>query len=94
MAAIRLKRVIVAFGDQVVMEENLELALQKIFGGSKAAAVASVTITTDLKASPAALAREAISIYEKATSLQRLGDWAGYGEELRKLEQVLKRLAR
>ena len=31
-----LKRVIVAFGDQVVMEENLELALQRLFGGKKA----------------------------------------------------------
>ena len=31
-----------------------------------------------------------MSIYEKATTLQRQGNWAGYGEELRKLEQVLK----
>jgi uncharacterized membrane protein (UPF0182 family) len=90
-----LKRVIVAFGDQVVMEENLELALQRLFGGKKTAAVvtAAGAVTTDSKASPATLAKEAMSIYEKATNLQRQGNWAGYGEELRKLEQVLKRMA-
>jgi len=88
-----LKRVIVAFGDQVVMEENLELALQRLFGGKKSAAVVTGTVATDSKASPAALAKEAMGIYEKATTLQRQGNWAGYGEELRKLEQVLKRMA-
>jgi len=88
-----LKRVIVAFGDEVVMEENLELALQRLFGGKKNVAVAAKAVTADSKASPAALAKEAMSIYEKATNLQRQGDWAGYGEELRKLEQILKRMA-
>lgn len=33
-----LRRVIVAFGDEVVMEETLELALQRIFGGKRPAA--------------------------------------------------------
>ncbi|OGT98457.1 MAG: hypothetical protein A2X80_06200 [Geobacteraceae bacterium GWB2_52_12] len=90
-----LKRVIVAFGDQVVMEENLELALQRLFGGKKGVAAAAVAgaPTTDPKASPATLAKEAMAIYEKATTLQRQGNWAGYGDELRKLEQLLKRMA-
>jgi uncharacterized membrane protein (UPF0182 family) len=88
-----LKRVIVAFGDQVVMEENLELALQRLFGGKKPAAAVTTALAADTKASPAQLAKEAMGIYEKATTLQRQGNWAGYGEELRKLEQVLKRMA-
>ena len=88
-----LKRVIVAFGDEVVMEENLELALQRLFGGNKAATVAAREVTTDAKASPSQLAREAMAIFEKATALQRQGDWAGYGEELKKLRQVLQRIA-
>ena len=87
-----LKRVIVAFGDQVVMEENLELALQRLFGGKKASAAVEAAVMPGPKASPAQLAKEAMSIYEKAINLQRQGNWAGYGEELRKLEQVLKRM--
>lgn len=90
-----LKRVIVAFGDQVVMEENLELALQRLFGGKKTVAAAAATaVAVDSKATPATLAKEAMSAYEKAISLQRQGNWSGYGEELRKLEQVLKQMAK
>jgi uncharacterized membrane protein (UPF0182 family) len=90
-----LKRVIVAFGDEVVMEENLELALQRLFGGKKtiSAATAATASKADSKASPSALAKEAMNLYEKATNLQRQGDWAGYGRELQRLEQVLKRMA-
>jgi uncharacterized protein len=89
-----LRRVIVAFGDEVVMEETLELALQRIFGGKKNGAVTAASNVTDVKASPSTLAKEAMSIYERALNMQRQGNWSGYGEELRKLEQVLKQLAK
>lgn len=89
-----LRRVIVAFGDEVVMEETLELALQRIFGGRKAPAVAVAAPAEAHQSSSTDLAREAMSIFERATNLQRQGDWAGYGEELRKLQQVLRQLAR
>ena len=89
-----LKRVIVAYGDQVVMEENLELALQRLFGGKSAPVAVAQSATVDMKGSSPALAKEAMGIYERATNLQRQGDWAGYGEELRKLGQVLKKMAK
>ncbi|MDD2541069.1 MAG: UPF0182 family protein, partial [Desulfuromonadaceae bacterium] len=68
-----LKRVIVAFGDEVVMEENLELALQRLFGGKKTATAATAVTasTTGSETPPASLAKEAMDIYEKATNLQR-----------------------
>jgi uncharacterized membrane protein (UPF0182 family) len=89
-----LRRVIVAFGNEVVMENNLELALQKLFGGKQIPAAASETIEQKGTASQADLAREAMRIFEKATALQRQGDWAGYGEELRKLQQILQQMAK
>jgi hypothetical protein len=76
------------------MEENLELALQRLFGGKKTVAAAAAVVAADSKATPATLAKEAMSLYEKAINLQRQGNWAGYGEELRKLEQVLKQMAK
>jgi len=88
-----LRRVIVAYGDEVVMEETLEAALQRIFGGGKAPVGADATSPVTVKASSADLAREAAAVFEKAINLQRQGDWAGYGEELRKLERILKRMA-
>lgn len=88
-----LRRVIVAYENEVVMEENLELGLQRLFGQRKRA-------ISDQQAPPAQeiplgqLAKEAVRIFERAQELQRQGDWAGYGGELKKLEQVLRRLAK
>ncbi len=91
-----LKRVIVSFDDQVVMEENLELALQRLFGGATvpAASEAKGGVAADLTASPSILAKEAMSIYERAINLQRQGNWAGYGEEVQRLGEVLQRMAK
>jgi len=91
-----LRRVIVAFGDDVVMEETLELALQRIFGGkSRAAQARTSDVKDEATAQPVAnLAKEAMSVYQRAINMQRQGDWQGYGEELRKLEQLLKQLAK
>jgi hypothetical protein len=90
-----LRRVIVAFGDEVVMEENLELALQRLFGGRRATVAATVAggAGVEVKSSLPDLAREAMGHYERAINLQRQGEWGGYGEELKRLQQVLKRMA-
>ena len=93
-----LRRVIVAYGDQVVMEDTLELALQRIFGGKIAAPgaqplPAGAAAPVSLKTGSGGLAKEAMTLFDQAVNLQRQGDWAGYGEALRKLQQVLKQLA-
>lgn len=91
-----LRRVIVAYGDEVVMEENLDLALQRIFGSRKPKAAEPAVFRpageNDVRVSP--LAREAMEAFDRAVSLQRQGDWAGYGEELRKLRDILQRMAK
>ncbi len=90
-----LRRVIVAYENNVVMEENLEQCLAALFGGRKGAPVAEAApaaAPTLKKASVQDLAKEASQIFEKAKALQRQGDWAGYGEQLKRLEQVLKEL--
>jgi uncharacterized membrane protein (UPF0182 family) len=42
---------------------------------------------------PADLAQQARVIYQRAIDAQRAGDWARYGEELKRLGEVLDRLA-
>jgi hypothetical protein len=104
----QLQRVLVAYSDHVVMEATLDAALSKIFGGTvttmeaRPASVpgqpASATPQTTVKLAEAvpdmqALIREASQHYERALQLQRQGDWAGYGDEVKKLGDVLKKLA-
>jgi len=98
----QLTRVIVAYSDHIVMERNLESALNAIFGsGATPSQVVSARPGPQLAPSdsaPAAtdreaLIREANQRFERAQQLLRQGDFAGYGEENRKLGEVLKRLA-
>lgn len=89
-----LKRVIVSFDDQVVMEENLELALQRLFGDTVASEIVTQGVKVDTLASPSGLAKEAMSIYERAMNMQRQGNWAGYGAEVQKLGKILQQMAK
>ncbi|KPK01891.1 MAG: hypothetical protein AMK71_04110, partial [Nitrospira bacterium SG8_35_4] len=86
-----LRRVIVAFENNVVMEENLELALQRLFKAGKAIPEAEAPVE-QIETKPGSLAREAKNIYEKALELQRQGNWAGYGEQIKKLGEILKQM--
>jgi uncharacterized protein len=91
-----LRRVIVAYENEVVMEENLDAALQRLFGARRAAVAAAsgkaAPAAEERKASMRDLAAEAMKAYQRATEMQRQGNWSGYGEEIRKLEQVLKKM--
>ncbi len=87
-----LRRVILAYENNVVMEENLELGLQRLFGG-KVAPSTGEKITEDVRVSIDELSREALRIFVEAHELLRKGDWAGYGEQIKKLGQTLKKMA-
>ncbi len=92
----QLKRVIVAYADKVVMEPTLEEALGKIFGGTvSTAAPARVAAAPAPQAQAlSSLIQEANQHYERAQQLLRQGDWAAYGEEMRRLGEVLKRMSK
>jgi uncharacterized membrane protein (UPF0182 family) len=87
-----LRRVIVAYENDVVMEENLEQALMALFGGRKATAPPAGAPIVTQKVSIQDLAKEAEQVFERAKTLQKQGDWAGYGESLKKLEQILRQM--
>lgn len=90
-----LKRVIVAYHNQIVMEETLEAALDRLFprDGRPSAASPPVAPAPAEPADAAALAARAQAHYQRAMQAQRDGDWALYGEEIRRLGEVLERLA-
>ncbi|MBK6485709.1 MAG: UPF0182 family protein [Gemmatimonadetes bacterium] len=100
-----LKRVLVAYENQVVMRETLEQALQALFaGGSDAPLSQVVPAITEAGAPPAAtgtaspelqqMVGEARRLYQSALDAQREGDWTRYGEEIRRLGELLERMGR
>jgi len=103
-----LKRVIVAYQNQIVMEETLSLALGRLFGrvtenlqlasteqGEPTAAISMTSGQMDALEVPTqglALAEQAREHYERAIQAQRDGDWRLYGDEVTRLGQILERL--
>ena len=87
-----LKRIIVALGSRVAMEERLDLALSRVLGGR--------VITKDQISAQAPesgdypeLGKQALEYYNNAKEYLQKGDWAGYGGELEKLESILQRFS-
>ncbi len=90
-----LKRVLVAFGNRIVMEETLDQALQRIFGAKPAKdtpqAGSAAAVATPVKGDQT-LARQALDHFQRSQELLKQGNWAGYGEELKKVEGLLKEM--
>jgi uncharacterized membrane protein (UPF0182 family) len=84
-----LKRVLVAYGNRVVMAQDLETALAQVLTGVPATEPA---LEEALPTDAAALARSAQAHYEAAQECLQQGDWACYGRELEALGAELEAL--
>ena len=91
-----LKRVIVAHGNLIAMEENLDLSLQRIFGGRlpKEKEISPAATVPRGELTDRQLALEALSHYRKAQEYLRAGNWGGYGDEMKKMDDILKTVER
>jgi hypothetical protein len=101
-----LKRVIVAYQNQIVMEGTLAAGLARLFGASDGQATYGAVENADglvadgpdrgsATVSPEfdALTRQARELYRSALDAQRRGDWARYGDDIQRLGDILERLA-
>ena len=91
-----LKRVIVAYGNRVIMEETLDTALNMALG--------DVPLPLEEIASPERVlmpdvpgadetGSDALKQYRKAKDFLRRGDWAGFGQAWEELERILEKVA-
>ncbi|MDI9480187.1 MAG: UPF0182 family protein [Bacillota bacterium] len=91
-----LKRVIAAFGNKIVMEPSLDQALLKLFGEQPTTDAPDTgqppvdePSTSSSISDLVGLARD---YYDRAEERLREGDWAGYGANIDKLEEIINQL--
>jgi uncharacterized membrane protein (UPF0182 family) len=100
-----MTRVIVAYQNQIVMEDTLEAALARLFPveGRRAPSTGAAPTGASSPAAPGAtsesdtaaggeLAAQARDLYRRALEAQRAGEWARYGELITRLGQVLEQM--
>ncbi|MGH7356160.1 MAG: UPF0182 family protein [Candidatus Rokuibacteriota bacterium] len=88
-----LRRVIVAYGNQIAMEPTLEQSLSRVFGARTAAASPPPATAAAPDAGGRVHAQRALEIWLRAQDALRRGDWAAYGAEQKRLEEALRVLA-
>lgn len=91
-----LKRVIVAYENQIAMAETLEESLSQIFKGelpqrdlTGEAFVESADRPEVAGQATGDLIQQAKAAYDRAIQAQKQGDWAKYGDELRRLGAII-----
>jgi uncharacterized membrane protein (UPF0182 family) len=94
-----LKRVILAHQNQIVMEETLDKALDRLFPadgpGDKSRRVVSLASNEGLERPSReddTLTVQAVEHYRNAIQAQREGNWGRYGDEIRRLGDVLEQM--
>jgi len=88
-----LKRVIVASGPRIVMEETLDAAIARLLGRlPPASPPAAGAVPSPAPSTAPALVRQALETYDRAQQMLRRGDLAGYAREMDRLGQILRDL--
>ena len=95
-----LRRVVVAYGNQIAMEPTLEAALGRIFGArvrgdevtARPAERAAVGPAPPPAAALSAGVQRAWEAWQRAQEALRRGDWAAYGQEQKRVEEALRQL--
>jgi uncharacterized membrane protein (UPF0182 family) len=89
-----LRRVIVAYGNDVVMEETLEAAIQRLFSGTLPSMRMIEKGSAVVTHQPKELGVRALEQLRKAREALRKEDWTGYGRHLKELEDTLREMTK
>jgi uncharacterized protein len=99
-----LTRVVVAYQNRIVMEPTLDAGLARLFGGPDAPRTETQSAATPTPEAPTDAPTAAVvqtlqqlstladEAYRRAVEAQRAGDWAKYGEEIKRLGEILVKM--
>jgi uncharacterized membrane protein (UPF0182 family) len=89
-----LKRVIAAYGNRIAMEETLDQSLERLFGRAARPATAGTPAAPSAEGAETVrqMAAQALERFARAREAFGRGDWAGFAQQFRDLEDALRRL--
>lgn len=90
-----MKRVVVGYGDKIILAESIDTALQQIFNyaapetQTPAAPGTTPTTPATVDGNVKEKIKNAKDAFDKAVEAQKNGDWAKYGEYIKNLQDIL-----
>ncbi len=85
----QLKRVVVAYGDQLTMQETLDDALHVLFGGAKPVKKTDKQETTPVSSTLEGKFAQASKLYAEAQSALQQGDFVTYAQKIEEMGGIL-----
>ncbi|MGL5244292.1 MAG: UPF0182 family protein [Sarcina sp.] len=89
-----MKRVILSNGDKIVIEENIDKALQKLFNYTVPNVNEQTNEDNETIIDSSKTIKEAAEFFNKAIEAQKSGDWAAYGKYIDELGSILEELSK
>lgn len=91
-----MKRVIVSYGDKIILSENVEAALQQVFNykNENKNDESSNNKTPENTTKNMQDINTVKELYDKAVEAQKSGDWAKYGEYIKQLGEKINQLGK
>lgn len=90
-----MKKVVVSYGDRIILADNIELALQQIFNYiDKNSGEMEPKGTSDVDAKTMENIKTAKDLYTKALEAQKNGNWSEYGTFIKQLGDILEKIGK
>lgn len=86
-----VKKVILSYGNQLIMADSLRGGIEELFGLAKDEADGQSTTDSSLMVADTFI-NQANTLFEEAQAAQRAGDWTLYGQKISELESILKQM--
>ncbi|MFC0906599.1 UPF0182 family protein [Clostridium sp. MT-14] len=91
-----MKRVIVSYGDKILLAQSIDDALNQIFNYNQDSSNESID-NSQKQTTPSVNSdqmKRAKTLYDNAISAQKNGDWAKYGEDIEELGKIIDSLSK
>lgn len=89
-----MKKVIVSYGDKIILADNIESALQQIFDYTDKNNIAPTKEKSKLDEKSLENIEIAKELYNKALEAQKNGEWAEYGAFIKQLGDTLNKISK
>jgi Uncharacterized conserved protein len=88
-----MKRVIVSYGENIILAENIESALEQMFNYKQEdKGITQSNVPSGNSSEKLNKMKQVKELYDKALEAQKSGDWAKYGEYIKQLGEMITEL--
>jgi len=88
-----MKKVIVSYGDKIILDDNIESALGQIFDDKDKSTIAKPVDNPAIYEETLKNIKSAKDLYNKALEAQKNGEWTQYGTFIKELGDILNKIS-